>query len=149
MHAAWIAFARTGDPGWPAYDLDRRATQRFDTTIEILDDPMGDERDLWAGVRWAGRLSTAVPRYWMTEPPSTARAWPTTKLAASEQSQTIAAAISSGRPSRPIGTPARIIFSIFGSPPMKPSSIGVRVLPGQTQLMRIPCAAYSSAPTRA
>ena len=48
MHAAWIAFARTGDPGWPAYDLDRRATQRFDTTVEIVDDPMGDAaRPLW------------------------------------------------------------------------------------------------------
>jgi para-nitrobenzyl esterase len=47
MHAAWISFARTGDPGWPAYDLNRRATQRFDTTVEVLDDPMGDERALW------------------------------------------------------------------------------------------------------
>jgi para-nitrobenzyl esterase len=47
MHAAWIAFARTGDPGWPTYDLDRRATKRFDVTTEILDDPMGDERALW------------------------------------------------------------------------------------------------------
>jgi para-nitrobenzyl esterase len=50
MHAAWIAFARTGDPGWPAYDLDRRATQRFDTTCEILEDPAADERALWTGV---------------------------------------------------------------------------------------------------
>jgi para-nitrobenzyl esterase len=47
MHAAWISFARTGDPGWPRYDLDRRATKRFDTTTEVLDDPMGDERALW------------------------------------------------------------------------------------------------------
>jgi para-nitrobenzyl esterase len=50
MHAAWIAFARTGDPGWPAYDVDRRATQRFDTTCEILEDPAADERALWTGV---------------------------------------------------------------------------------------------------
>ncbi len=50
MHAAWIAFARTGDPGWPAYDLDRRATKRFDVTTEVLDDPGGDERALWAGI---------------------------------------------------------------------------------------------------
>lgn len=50
MHAAWISFGRTGDPGWPGYDLDRRATQRFDTTLEVLDDPMGDERALWDGV---------------------------------------------------------------------------------------------------
>ncbi len=48
MHAAWIRFARTGDPGWPAYDLPRRATQRFDTTLEILDDPMAAQRQLWA-----------------------------------------------------------------------------------------------------
>jgi para-nitrobenzyl esterase len=50
MHAAWIAFTRSGDPGWPQYDLTRRATQRFDTTTEVLDDPMGDERALWDGV---------------------------------------------------------------------------------------------------
>ena len=50
MHAAWIRFARTGDPGWPAYDLDRRATQRFDTTLEILDDPMRVQRELWAHI---------------------------------------------------------------------------------------------------
>jgi para-nitrobenzyl esterase len=50
MHAAWIAFARTGDPGWPTYDVDRRATKRFDTSTEILDDPHGDERALWDAV---------------------------------------------------------------------------------------------------
>lgn len=50
MHAAWIAFGRTGDPGWPAYDLERRATKRFDVTSEVLDDPQGDERALWDGV---------------------------------------------------------------------------------------------------
>ena len=50
MHAAWIAFARTGDPGWAAYDTGRRATQRFDRTVETLDDPMGAQRELWAGV---------------------------------------------------------------------------------------------------
>jgi carboxylesterase type B len=50
MHAAWIAFARTGDPGWPAYDTDRRATQRFDTTVETIDDPMGAQRELWSDI---------------------------------------------------------------------------------------------------
>ncbi len=50
MHAAWIAFGRTGDPGWPRYDLDRRATQVFDTTSEVVDDPGGTERALWDGV---------------------------------------------------------------------------------------------------
>lgn len=50
MHASWIAFARTGDPGWPSYDVDRRATQRFDTTVETLDDPQGAQRELWSGI---------------------------------------------------------------------------------------------------
>ena len=51
MHAAWVAFATTGDCGWPRYDLRRRATMRFDTTPEVVDDPRPAERELWAGVR--------------------------------------------------------------------------------------------------
>jgi carboxylesterase type B len=51
MHAAWVAFATHGDPGWPKYDLSRRATIRFDTTSEVVDDPRSVERELWAGVR--------------------------------------------------------------------------------------------------
>ncbi|GAA3178388.1 carboxylesterase family protein [Blastococcus jejuensis] len=51
MHAAWVAFARDGDPGWPRYDLARRATMRFDVTSSVIDDPYARERDLWAGVR--------------------------------------------------------------------------------------------------
>ena len=30
MHAAWVAFVKTGDPGWPVYGADRR-TRVFDT----------------------------------------------------------------------------------------------------------------------
>ena len=51
MHAAWVAFATTGDCGWPRYDLRRRATMCFDTTSEVVDDPRPTERALWAGVR--------------------------------------------------------------------------------------------------
>ena len=51
MHAAWVSFATTGDPGWPKYDLDRRATMRFDTTSQVVDDPRSWERNLWEGVR--------------------------------------------------------------------------------------------------
>ncbi|MFB0514698.1 MAG: carboxylesterase/lipase family protein, partial [Candidatus Bathyarchaeia archaeon] len=51
MHAAWVAFAIRGDPGWPKYDLSRRATMRFDTTSEVVDDPRSAERALWEGVR--------------------------------------------------------------------------------------------------
>ena len=51
MHAAWIGFAREGNPGWPRYDLAHRATMRFDTTSEVVDDPRLRERLLWEGVR--------------------------------------------------------------------------------------------------
>jgi para-nitrobenzyl esterase len=51
MHAAWVAFAAHGDPGWPRYDLSRRATMRFDTTSEVVDDPHSAERALWEGLR--------------------------------------------------------------------------------------------------
>jgi carboxylesterase type B len=51
MHAAWVAFATTGDPGWPRYALDRRATMRFDTTSEVVNDPHSVERKLWEGRR--------------------------------------------------------------------------------------------------
>jgi carboxylesterase type B len=51
MHAAWVAFATSGDCGWPKYDLSRRATMRFDTTSEVVNDPRSAERALWEGVR--------------------------------------------------------------------------------------------------
>jgi carboxylesterase 2/para-nitrobenzyl esterase len=51
MHAAWVAFATDGEPGWPRYDLSRRATMRFDTTSAVVDDPLSAERALWEGVR--------------------------------------------------------------------------------------------------
>lgn len=51
MHADWVAFARAGDPGWPEYDLTRRATMRFDTNSAVVDDPRSWERALWEGSR--------------------------------------------------------------------------------------------------
>lgn len=51
MHAAWVAFARDGDPGWPRYDLNRRATMRFDKTQVLVEDPRSAERLLWEGLR--------------------------------------------------------------------------------------------------
>jgi para-nitrobenzyl esterase len=47
MHRAWIAFARTGDPGWPAYDTERRATMQFDAVSEVVDDPEREQRQAW------------------------------------------------------------------------------------------------------
>ena len=51
IHAAWIAFAATGNPGWPPYDLACRATMRFNTTSQVIDDPRSWERALWQGIR--------------------------------------------------------------------------------------------------
>jgi carboxylesterase type B len=50
MHGAWVAFAAAGDPGWPRYTLDRRATMRFDTVSRVVDDPRSFERTLWSGL---------------------------------------------------------------------------------------------------
>ncbi len=50
MHAAWVAFATTGDPGWPRYDLERRSTKRFGTPSAVVEDPRRPERALWSGV---------------------------------------------------------------------------------------------------
>lgn len=51
VHAAWVAFARCGDPGWPRYEPSRRATMRFGTPSQVVDDPRAMERALWEGVR--------------------------------------------------------------------------------------------------
>jgi para-nitrobenzyl esterase len=56
MSDAWITFARSGSPAtsslppWPVYDLERRQTMVFDTTIRVTDDPRGHERRLFARV---------------------------------------------------------------------------------------------------
>jgi len=47
MHAAWIGFARGGDPGWPAFD-DGYPVMIFNATGGGLQrDPRGDERMIW------------------------------------------------------------------------------------------------------
>jgi carboxylesterase type B len=48
MHAAWVAFATHGDPGWRAFDSASRAVMSFDQpTSALLEDPRADERALW------------------------------------------------------------------------------------------------------
>jgi para-nitrobenzyl esterase len=47
MHGAWVAFATTGDPGWPRYERGPRATMIFDTVSRVVDDPRSWERSLW------------------------------------------------------------------------------------------------------
>jgi carboxylesterase type B len=58
MHGAWAEFVRDGAPRharlphWPAYDPARRATMLLDDTCRVVDDPLGEERRLWEGVRY-------------------------------------------------------------------------------------------------
>ncbi|MEV6443029.1 carboxylesterase family protein [Amycolatopsis sp. NPDC051716] len=47
MRAAWISFATTGDPGWPAFDTDHRLTQVFDARPTVTAYPEESSRQLW------------------------------------------------------------------------------------------------------
>jgi para-nitrobenzyl esterase len=49
VRAAWIAFAKTGDPGWPAYEPQNRHTWIIDTEPDIAAYPEETSRELWAG----------------------------------------------------------------------------------------------------
>lgn len=56
MNAAWAAFARDGRPGgdlgdWAAYEAGTRATMVLGDSIGVREDPMGEERALWEGLR--------------------------------------------------------------------------------------------------
>ncbi|MFF1307777.1 carboxylesterase/lipase family protein [Streptomyces sp. NPDC058307] len=53
FQAAWTGFARTGDPGWPAYDGEGRATQVLDATPEVRPYPEEVSRRLWEGYDFA------------------------------------------------------------------------------------------------
>jgi len=49
MHAAWVAFVKDGQPGWPAYGT-ARTTRRFSTEPDqatVIDDPSAKRRMLW------------------------------------------------------------------------------------------------------
>nr|BFD87015.1 carboxylesterase family protein [Streptomyces sp. Xyl84] len=48
MHETWIRFAATGDPGWDAYDTERRATMHVDAEWTQIDDPHSRERQAWS-----------------------------------------------------------------------------------------------------
>ena len=49
VSSAWVAFARTGNPGvkgrqWPAFDPRTRATMVFNVSSRVVNDPYGEER---------------------------------------------------------------------------------------------------------
>ncbi len=49
MSGAWLAFARTGNPNWPPYTAERRATMLFDVNSRVADDPNGEIRKILVG----------------------------------------------------------------------------------------------------
>jgi para-nitrobenzyl esterase len=50
MMRAFIRFARTGNPGWPAYALPERRTMVFGATPRLVADPRRAERELFARI---------------------------------------------------------------------------------------------------
>ena len=56
MSEMWATFARTGHPGakgqpsWPAYTMQKRATMMIDAQCKVEEDPFGQERALWDGL---------------------------------------------------------------------------------------------------
>ena len=51
VHRVWVDFITGGDPGWAAYDPGRRTTGLLASAVDAADDPAGDERALWDGIR--------------------------------------------------------------------------------------------------
>ncbi|MFB6105869.1 MAG: carboxylesterase/lipase family protein [Halobacteriaceae archaeon] len=51
MHADWIEFASSGDPGWPTHDANRRATMHYGRSNRVVEDPLAATLSVWEGVR--------------------------------------------------------------------------------------------------
>jgi para-nitrobenzyl esterase len=51
VHRVWVDFITRGDPGWARYDTARRTTGLLAETVLAADDPAGDERAVWEGIR--------------------------------------------------------------------------------------------------
>jgi para-nitrobenzyl esterase len=50
MHAAWVAFVKTGSPGWAPYGS-QRIVRQFDEVSATVNDPASAQRLVWEGVR--------------------------------------------------------------------------------------------------
>ncbi|MGI5519109.1 carboxylesterase/lipase family protein [Streptomyces sp. CA-106131] len=48
VHAAWVAFVRDGDPGWPVHGV-AGTVRRFGAPSETVTDPWAAAREAWAG----------------------------------------------------------------------------------------------------
>ncbi|GGM03343.1 carboxylic ester hydrolase [Streptomyces fumigatiscleroticus] len=53
FRASWTAFATTGEPGWPAYDTERRLVQVLDAEPVVAPYPEETSRRLWEGHEFA------------------------------------------------------------------------------------------------
>ena len=51
VHRVWVSFISSGSPGWGAYDAARRTTGLLAEDVAAVDDPAGDERAVWEGIR--------------------------------------------------------------------------------------------------
>ena len=49
MRGSWTRFATDGEPGWPAYDLERHLTRVFDTEPAVVPYPEEVSRRIWQG----------------------------------------------------------------------------------------------------
>ena len=47
VHAAWVQFAKTGNPGWQPYEHAGRPVMTFDEQSRVVSDPRAAERELW------------------------------------------------------------------------------------------------------
>ena len=47
MRAEWVAFARTGDPGWPAYSVGRRLTRVYSADSDVRPYPENASMHVW------------------------------------------------------------------------------------------------------
>jgi len=53
--SCWVSLARTGNPNWPAYDSDKRATMIFNTESHVENDPRSEIRSFWQEMPTARR----------------------------------------------------------------------------------------------
>jgi len=66
MQDAWIAFARTGEPGtdelgaWPMYDEAGRKTMMFDLQTHLASDPFAAERTVWGDIPFDGLTPSPI-----------------------------------------------------------------------------------------
>ncbi|MEU5598895.1 carboxylesterase family protein [Streptomyces sp. NPDC020298] len=52
IRRSWTAFARTGDPGWPEYDDERRLVQVLDAEAAVTSYPQEASRRIWEGYQF-------------------------------------------------------------------------------------------------